>query len=194
MVLSDHSGVCSILTPHTMKWKCGIIQWQIFCSWGNLQKPRGLILLCHNSTVIQILNAAYTLRENCQMKVSLLWDSNLTNHWRRTEMFLQNQCLFPSLSAGLCSKMHQELWTRALASRLFIDRTAASCQTRTCSNCWLTSESMFPLSLQDITRTDLKHLTVSISVFQQSRENGQTPRALRELRCNYWLRGPGCNK
>lgn len=37
--------------------------------------------------------------------------------------------------------MHQELWTKALASRLFTGRTAASCQTRTCSSCSLTSES-----------------------------------------------------
>lgn len=51
--------------------------------------------------------------------------------------------VFFSVSAGLCSKMHQELWTKALASQLFTDRTAASCQTRTCSNCSLTSESMF---------------------------------------------------
>lgn len=55
-----------------------------------------------------------------------------------------NSIIFSVLSADLCSKMHQGLWTKALASQLFTDRTAANCQTRTCSNCSLTLESMSP--------------------------------------------------
>lgn len=51
--------------------------------------------------------------------------------------------VFPFFSADLCLKMLQELWTKTLASQLFTDRTAASCQTTTCSNCSLTSGSTF---------------------------------------------------
>lgn len=47
----------------------------------------------------------------------------------------------PFLVVGSCLKMHLELWTKALVSQLFTDRTAASCPTKTCSNCSLTSES-----------------------------------------------------
>lgn len=46
-----------------------------------------------------------------------------------------------SFPAGLCSKMHRGRWIKVLVSPPSTDRTATSCPTTTCSNCWLTSES-----------------------------------------------------
>ena len=79
-----------------------------------------------------------------QNSSAAFWEAQIfkpaVEHWNL--LLFSKFSEFLSVSAGLCLKMHQELWTKALASQLFTDKTAASCQMRTCSNCSLTSESM----------------------------------------------------
>lgn len=64
-----------------------------------------------------------------------------------------------------------ELWTKALASQLCTDRTAASCRTRTCSNCSLTSGSMFVFPTpQNTNRLHFKQLCVFCVCFPKRPE------------------------
>lgn len=98
------------------------------------------------------------------------------------------------LPAGLCSRTPRGLWTRALASRLCTGRTAASCQTRTCSSCSPTSGSTLVHLLVLQTKQKKQNTTTFIHTLAFSRqagEDGQTPGAPGQPGRDHRQCGPG---